>query len=328
MYDHLLIQNDYITSILNFSRILIIILLYSVVSVNFQVPGNILAMLTHVMEFDDIKADEKLYFELGCIVSELNLNKNGDETNTKNAKIGLSNDLDLTHPVIIVNYLEIPNIDSWNFNIFSLKAETLNSELIAIMIYFFNRYNFNQLGFHLPEYTNFFLEIQAGNSKNPYHNSTHASDVAQCLHFLLYSCDLSVKLDLSLDYKTLSFISTGIHDFKHPGLSNNFLIKSKHKLARRYNDKAILENYHISCAFKLIYSNPNADLFTGIDANRQKFYRKIIIELILATDFSRHSEDFLKAQKITDKEIIDEGEKIVLLASIIHTCDISNPSRP
>ena len=42
------------------------------------------------------------------------------------------------------------------------------------------------------------------------------------------------------------------HDYKHPGLTNAFLINSHHPLAMCYNDKSPLENYHASAAFGIM----------------------------------------------------------------------------
>jgi len=43
-----------------------------------------------------------------------------------------------------------------------------------------------------------------------------------------------------------------IHDFRHFGYNNPFLINSQHKLAIKYNDKSVLENFHVAEAFKII----------------------------------------------------------------------------
>ena len=40
-----------------------------------------------------------------------------------------------------------------------------------------------------------------------------------------------------------------MHDVKHPGYNNDFMIKKDTEIALTYNDKSVLENYHISTAF-------------------------------------------------------------------------------
>jgi cGMP-inhibited 3',5'-cyclic phosphodiesterase A len=40
-----------------------------------------------------------------------------------------------------------------------------------------------------------------------------------------------------------------MHDFEHPGYSNQFVIRTKHPLAIRYSDQSVLENHHLAAAF-------------------------------------------------------------------------------
>jgi 3'5'-cyclic nucleotide phosphodiesterase len=43
-----------------------------------------------------------------------------------------------------------------------------------------------------------------------------------------------------------------VHDYEHGGLTNDFLINTSAPLALTYNDKAPLENHHVSAAFLLL----------------------------------------------------------------------------
>jgi len=40
------------------------------------------------------------------------------------------------------------------------------------------------------------------------------------------------------------------HDFEHTGTTNNFHVMSGTEIALLYNDRAVLENYHISSTFR------------------------------------------------------------------------------
>lgn len=52
------------------------------------------------------------------------------------------------------------------------------------------------------------------------------------------------------------------HDLEHPGLSNLFLIESRHKLALRYNDISVLENHHVATTFDIMNrENQKYDIF-------------------------------------------------------------------
>jgi len=50
----------------------------------------------------------------------------------------------------------------------------------------------------------------------------------------------------------IGFIAAFIHDFEHPGVTNQFLVRVKHPIAIRYSDKAPLENHHVAAAFNLM----------------------------------------------------------------------------
>ena len=117
------------------------------------------------------------------------------------------------------------------------------------------------------------------------------------------------------------------HDFKHGGLNNNFLRLTKDKLAIRYNDISILENMHISEAFKLMNTNPECDLFSGVDKKIYEKMRKQMISCVLATDMVNHNGhiNFMKSIINNNNKEEDNQEFMNLL---IHASDISNPTKP
>ena len=57
-----------------------------------------------------------------------------------------------------------------------------------------------------------------------------------------------------------SLIAAIIHDFDHTGTTNNFHINSGSGLALLYNDRAVLENHHVSAFFRYIICNKNFPL--------------------------------------------------------------------
>lgn len=49
-----------------------------------------------------------------------------------------------------------------------------------------------------------------------------------------------------------SLIGSIIHDYEHTGTTNNFHVQSRSNLAMLYNDRSVLENYHLSASFALM----------------------------------------------------------------------------
>lgn len=112
-----------------------------------------------------------------------------------------------------------------------------------------------------------------------------------------------------------------------------------------YLDVSVLENYHVAESFKLIRSNEMYDFFCDMGKEEYKVMRKRIVECVLATDMTFHAKQFtyLKVKienfgikKGENVEKIIQGQEGVALYQtqqeflniIIHSCDISNPTKP
>ena len=84
------------------------------------------------------------------------------------------------------------------------------------------------------------------------------------------------------------YCAAAMHDYEHPGRSNQFLIAINSPLAILYNDKSVLENYHASASWKLLKSNEKHNFLCNLEPAEWKKFRYLILENILATDLSRH----------------------------------------
>lgn len=47
-----------------------------------------------------------------------------------------------------------------------------------------------------------------------------------------------------------TLVAAIVHDYEHTGTTNNFHVMSGSDTALLYNDRAVLENHHISAAFR------------------------------------------------------------------------------
>ena len=134
-----------------------------------------------------------------------------------------------------------------------------------------------------------------------------------------------------------------IHDFKHPGLNNGFLINTAHEIATKYNDISVLENFHIAEAFNIIRSDPKYDIFSLLKKDEIKTFRKKIIDCVLSTDMSSHARYFNMIKLKVEKFDIKNGNnaELIFLDSegfsqtqqefcnlILHFSDIANPAKP
>lgn len=71
-------------------------------------------------------------------------------------------------------------------------------------------------------------------ARNPYHNATHAADVAYTTHLMLKR-GCAEALGLTPLQCVTAILAATAHDYKHPGIGANFLIAAQDDLALRYN---------------------------------------------------------------------------------------------
>ena len=134
-----------------------------------------------------------------------------------------------------------------------------------------------------------------------------------------------------------------VHDYKHPGYTNQFLININSPTSIKSNDIDVLEAYHISQTFKLIRSNEKYDIFSLMNNDEYRIMRKRMIGFVLATDMVFHFKQFEYVKNLIKDYGIEKGknrEKMVenneklndlqqqFLEIIVHACDISNPTKP
>ena len=91
-----------------------------------------------------------------------------------------------------------------------------------------------------------------------------------------------------IKYPTYYHFPAVIHDVDHPGKNSAFLCNSGSELANLYNDISVLENHHAAFGFKLTMSDERVNIFQNLDRDSFKLIRQGIIDLVLATDMSKH----------------------------------------
>ena len=189
-------------------------------------------------------------------------------------------------------------------------------------------------------------EISKGyHRENPYHTDLHADDMLQTIFLYNIYSNFEDTLNLiNLDLLSI-FVSAIIHDYRHHGFNNNYLIKTKDDLAIRYNDVSVLENYHVSAAFNIILKKTGNNIFENLSEDDFNLCRKNIIECVLGTEMTLHNIKYqafkirLQTENIKNGENIDKlfmklnpinsyNLKVEFLSFIIHAADISNPTKP
>jgi hypothetical protein len=181
-----------------------------------------------------------------------------------------------------------PFLELWDFDVFEIEKLTFGRSLHYTAMALFRKYKLIET-FHIDEdkLSLFLTKVEEGYkvAQCPYHNNMHAADVTNSFGYLLSKCRLIEFVGAKGVFAGL--VAAIIHDFRHPGYTNQFMINSDHELALTYNDQSVLENFHLAEAFKLI-KIPDCNIFSGVSRETYRELREMIIQTVLATDMSRH----------------------------------------
>uniref|UniRef100_A0A8C7HYB8 Phosphodiesterase n=1 Tax=Oncorhynchus kisutch TaxID=8019 RepID=A0A8C7HYB8_ONCKI len=231
---------------------------------------------------------------------------------------------------------ELDDLNKWGLNIFRLAEFSNNRPLSCIMFAIFQERDLLKT-FQIPvdTFVTYVMTLEDHYHANvAYHNSLHAADVTQSTHVLLSTPALdAVFTDLEI---LAALFAAAIHDVDHPGVSNQFLINTNSELALMYNDESVLENHHLAVGFKLLHED-NCDIFQNLSKRQRQSLRKLVIDMVLATDMSKHMslladlKTMVETKKVTSSGVLlldHYTDRIQVLRNMVHCADLSNPTKP
>uniref|UniRef100_T1JI29 Phosphodiesterase n=1 Tax=Strigamia maritima TaxID=126957 RepID=T1JI29_STRMM len=214
--------------------------------------------------------------------------------------------------------LRSPSFDVWHFQY---------NDFISMLEFMFRDINTTEnINVHPTTLRKWLMCVKENYRDVPFHNFRHSFSVAQMMYSVMHICQLEnyfSRFELGV-----LFISCICHDLDHPGLTNSYQVNARTELALRYNDQSPLENHHCMMTFRIL-SQPELNLFFNSSVNEFRQARKLIIQLILATDMSKHKEIVTEYNRLANNiEWSNEQHRLLLLQMIIKLCDLSNEVRP
>ncbi|XP_030209711.1 high affinity cAMP-specific and IBMX-insensitive 3',5'-cyclic phosphodiesterase 8B isoform X2 [Gadus morhua] len=240
--------------------------------------------------------------------------------------------------------------ERWEFNILGLEAATHKRPLTYLGLKVFT-------GMGVCEFLNCseatlrsWLQVMEASyhASNSYHNSTHAADVLHATAYFLRKERVKGILD-QLDV-VAALVAATVHDVDHPGRTNSFLCNAGSELAILYNDTAVLESHHAALAFQLTVRDSKSNIFKNIDRTQFRTLRQAIIDMVLATEMTRHFEHVNKFVNSINKPMAaieesnsnsenSDGEgqenirsspenRLLIKRMMIKCADVANPCRP
>ncbi|XP_043521916.1 calcium/calmodulin-dependent 3',5'-cyclic nucleotide phosphodiesterase 1-like isoform X6 [Frieseomelitta varia] len=220
----------------------------------------------------------------------------------------------------------LKTLDDWSFDLFSLSEAAMGAPVKYLGYDLLNRYGMIHK-FKVPATVLecFLGRVEEGycRHRNPYHNNLHAADVAQTMHYILCQTGLMNWLtDLEI-FATL--VAAIIHDYEHTGTTNNFHVMSGSDTALLYNDRAVLENHHISASFRILRED-ECNILQNLSREEFREFRSLVIDMVLATDMSFHFQQLKNMKNILSlaEPSVDKSKAVSL---VLHCCDISHPAK-
>ncbi|KAM5306077.1 3',5'-cyclic-AMP phosphodiesterase 4C isoform 5-T5 [Glossophaga mutica] len=231
---------------------------------------------------------------------------------------------------------ELEDTDKWGLDVFKVAELSGNRPLTAVVFSIFQKRDLLKT-FQIPVDTlvTYLLTLEGHyHADVAYHNSLHATDVAQSTHVMLAMPALeAVFTDLEV---LAAIFASAIHDVDHPGVSNQFLINTNSELALMYNDTSVLENHHLAVGFKLLQAD-NCNIFQNLSTKQWLSLRRMVIDMVLATDMSKHMnlladlKTMVETKKVTSLGVLlldNYSDRIQVLQNLVHCADLSNPTKP
>ncbi|XP_041927314.1 high affinity cAMP-specific 3',5'-cyclic phosphodiesterase 7A-like isoform X1 [Alosa sapidissima] len=222
----------------------------------------------------------------------------------------------------------LKRVASWNFDIFLFDRLTDGETLGCVLQHLFHKYGLIELfGLDPLRFHKFAGLLQEYYyTRNPYHTSVHAADVTQAMCCFLQEPKLAQSLT-SWDI-LLALLGAATHDLSHPGVTQDFLIKSNHYLALLYQDGAVLENHHWKLGVCILRES---GLLSHLPVEDRLCFEGRLNSLILATDISKQREFLSRFDahlKNDDLSMNNGNDRHFILQMALKCADICNPCRP
>ena len=222
------------------------------------------------------------------------------------------------------------NVDDWAWDVFAFSSETSSNAFPFLGMKLLLRHNiYATCNFNMDILATFLSVLSDGyDSKNPFHNGEHIMDTVQASHYIYRTAGMETFL--SLQDIAVGLIAAFIHDYEHPGVNNQFLIRTKHPKAIRYSDVSPLESHHVAAVFKL-WSRTEYNIWDYMDNSSWRTVRNMLIRMVVSTDMSQHFELYTNIQgKIQSDKFPQETmeDRLLLLTYILHVADIGKFARP
>ena len=210
----------------------------------------------------------------------------------------------------------------WMFDVLKVDREVPGRAISTLVPWFAQDAEFYDILNLDPNRLQWFSRrIEDSYNAVPYHNRNHACSVLVTMHHILVA-GKGIEL-VPIDRRAITLLACYLaaigHDSEHPGLTNEFLIKTKAAPALTHHDQSPNENYHISKTLALI---SDSQLLHSFDEATKHYIRTVIINMILATDMKHHFTILEALEKVAPGD--EENNFMLYLQFFIKCADLNH----
>ena len=214
----------------------------------------------------------------------------------------------------------------WMFDVLKIDKEIPGRSISTLTPWFAQDAEFyDVLNLNPARFQWFSRRIEDSYRQIPYHNCNHACSVLVTMHHILVLAKGIEVVPVDRRAVTLfaCYIAAIGHDADHPGLTNDFMVRTKAQPALAYHDQSPNENYHISKTLALLNDSMLLHCF---DEDTKQYIRTVIIGVILATDMKHHFTILEALEKIEKGN--EESSFMLYLQFFIKCADLNHMTLP
>eukprot|EP00753_Platysulcus_tardus_P022015 PLAT9195.2.p1 GENE.PLAT9195.2~~PLAT9195.2.p1 ORF type:complete len:780 (-),score=322.07 PLAT9195.2:526-2865(-) len=224
---------------------------------------------------------------------------------------------------------------TWTIDTDAIAEQSHGQPLFSLGMYLFSYLGLvDHFDLHDARLVEALHAIEAGYGARPYHNSLHAADTVHSVSFYMLCHGKERSLYEGMQpLETLALlVAAAIHDVDHPGFGNSFLIATSDARALVYNDRAVLENHHLSFGFHILLK-PECAILSALTKLEYNTIRALIIDIVLATDLAGHFGYVSKLRSLMDPDTglseleLSEQNKLLILQMAMKTADVAHPTK-
>ena len=157
-----------------------------------------------------------------------------------------------------------------------------------------------------------------------YHDAAHTAFVLHKVHMLFEAPGIKAALTDNEGQvpavRLALYLTAIVHDYRHMGLNNAFLVATRDPLAVRYNNRSTMENFHAASAFESLGQGDKSFLST-LDPTTETFVRMVVIDCVLATDMQKHFEVLREFERKPD-------DRAAIMKMCVKCADLGHVAAP